>query len=187
MKYFTPSFLIMLFFTAFLGLIYPCLTSIAGHLFFKEKCEGSLIEKGGKIIGSKLIGQPFSSDRYFHPRPSFNNYNGMKSGSSNLAVFSKKFSHIIKEREEKYRKVNGVANEIVPIDAITESSSGLDPHISKENGYLQAERISKARNIPKEEILKLIDRNEEKSEFSLLGKSRINVLLLNIALDELIK
>jgi potassium-transporting ATPase KdpC subunit len=185
MKYLIRSFLIVVLFTALLGFIYPCLTFMVGHLFLKEKTYGSLIKKEGKIVGSKLIAQPFSSAKYFHPRPSFNNYNGMASGSNNLSVFSKKFEVILKEREERYRKVNSIPNEIIPIDAITESSSGLDPHISKKNGYLQAERIGKARNIPKDKIIALIDRFEEKPLFHILGKSRVNVLLLNIALDEL--
>lgn len=187
MKYFIRSSLLMLTFTIVLGLGYPFLTFLSGQLFFKDRARGSLIIKEGVTVGSSLIGQAFAQDKYFQGRPSKNNYDAMNSGSGNLSLSSKKIYEEIKEREEKYRKSNRAENKILPIDAITSSASGLDPHISKKNAILQAERISEAREMPLEAILALIDAHVEKPFLFLLGSERVNVLLLNLALDEIEK
>ena len=187
MKYFVRSFLLMAVFTIVLGIAYPCLTFVAGQLFFKNKANGSLIEKEGKIVGSSLIGQCFSGDKYFHGRPSEKKYDGMNSAGSNLSLSSKKLYERIAKEEENYKKINGITNEILPIDALTESASGLDPHISKKNAYLQAKRISSKRNVPLNEIVALIDSLTQKPLFHFMGNERINVLLLNLALDDLEK
>lgn len=185
MKHIIHSVLVMVVFIVVLGLIYPFFTFLAGQLLFKDKANGSLIHKEGKIIGSSLIGQNFSSAKYFHSRPSANNYNAMKSGSSNFPISYPEFKDKVKEREADYRKTNNVHNKNIPVDAITESASGLDPHISPKNAYLQAERISKQRNIPLTQIKALIDNLTEKPSFFFIGNSRVNVLKLNIALDDL--
>lgn len=188
MKYFIRSSLLMLVFTLVLGLIYPFLILVGGKLFFKEQANGSLIEKDGKIVGSSLIGQAFTEEKYFHPRLSGSNYDAMNSGSSNFSLSSEKFYERIKKMEESYRKENNILpNEFLPIDALTESASGLDPHISKENAYFQAKRVSTSRNIPLQKVLDLIDSKLENPYFYLMGNERVNVLLLNLALDDLQK
>lgn len=185
MRYIVRSFLLMLVFTAVLGIIYPCLIFLAGQIFCKNKANGSFLEREGKIIGSSLIGQAFSSEKYFHSRPSASRYDGMDSESSNLSMSSEKLYARIKKDEEEYRKTNNVPGEILPLDALTESASGLDPHISKKNAYLQAKRISENRNISIKTVIELIDSYLEKPTFYILGNERVNVLLLNIALDEI--
>lgn len=174
----------MITFTIVLGLIYPSITLLIGQLFFRDKASGSLIKKNEKIIGSSLIGQAFASEGYFHSRPSVNDYDAMKSSPSNLGPASKKLFDEIQQREKKYRKNNNTTND-VPIDALTSSGSGLDPHISKKNAYLQAKRISENRRVPIQKIISLIDEHVEKPTLWLLGTERVNVLLLNLALDQL--
>lgn len=188
MKNIIRSLLLMVSFTLTLGIIYPFITYTLGQFFFKNRADGSLIQRNGKVIGSALIGQPFLSDIYFHPRPSACNYDGMNSSSSNYSISSEKFRQETQKNEQNYRKENNLQNAIaLPIDAITESSSGLDPHISKKNAYLQAKRISEKRKVPIQTILDLIDLYIEKPSFHLLGNERVNVLLLNLALDDIKK
>lgn len=187
MNCFIRSTLLMVVFTIALGLIYPFLVFVGGNLFFKNQATGSFIEKDGHIVGSSLIGQAFTLDKYFHSRLSGSNYDAMNSGSSNASISSDKFYERIKKSEESYKKENNLSNEIIPIDALTESASGLDPHISKENAYIQAKRVSRIRNIPQQKVLELIDAKLESPFLNIMGNERVNVLLLNLALDELEK
>lgn len=171
---------------------YPLAVSGVAKIAFAEKANGSLItDKSGVVIGSSLLGQNFSGERYFHPRPSAvgaNGYDAMSSGGSNLGPTSRKLADLIKERVAAYRAINGLAeNQQVPADAVTASGSGLDPHISPANAALQVPRVVKARSVSVDMIKELIAANTDRATFSLLGEDGVNVLKLNLALDSLTK
>ena len=141
----------------------------------------------GKVRGSSLLGQPFTADKYFHPRPSAagNGYDAANSGGSNLGPTSQKLHDAIKERVEAYRKENGLKpNQPVPADAVTASGSGLDPHISLSNAELQAARVAKARGLSEESVRELIKQHTEALIWD-PWRSGVNVLTLNLALDNL--
>lgn len=169
--------------------VYPLLVTAIARTAFKEKADGSLITDGeGKVIGSTLLGQAFTADQYFHPRPSAAGagYDAASSGGSNLGPASQKLNDQITERIALYREKNGLkATDEIPADAVTASASGLDPHISERNARLQAPRIAKARLIGVEKVQSLITKNLEKPDFGIFGESRVNVLRLNQALDSL--
>lgn len=177
-------------FALLLSGIYPLLIYGIGDLFFKEKAHGSLIRDKNthKILGSKWIGQNFQGPAYFHPRPSYagvKGYDGMNSSGSNLGPTSLLLIETIRQRCLDFRKENGITDSIlIPIDAVTASASGLDPHISVENALLQSKRIAEARHLDINIVQNLIEDYTQPKEFGILGQSRVNVLLLNQALDE---
>jgi len=168
--------------------IYPLIVFGIAQAAFHDKANGSLIvEKGGTVRGSKLLGQNFTAEKYFHPRPSAagNGYDAANSSGSNLGPTSQKLNDAIKERIESYRKENGLKdNTPVPADAITASGSGLDPHISVRNAELQASRVAKARNVGMEKILELVRANTDSADLGILGEAGVNVLELNLALGK---
>jgi potassium-transporting ATPase KdpC subunit len=173
--------------TLLFGIIYPlALTGIAGALF-PHKSAGSLILKNGQVIGSELIAQSFTSDRYFHPRPSAagNGYDATSSGGSNLAQSNTKLVQRIQGDIDKLSAEN--PGHPVPIDAVTTSGSGLDPDITPDNAYFQAPRIAKARSLSPQQVHQLIQQHITGRTFGLLGEPRVNVLELNLALDQLSK
>jgi K+-transporting ATPase ATPase C chain len=166
--------------------LYPLIVFGIGQLLFPDKANGSLIVDAGGIRGSRLIGQPFTADKYFHPRPSSagNGYDPTSSGGSNLGPTSQKLRDAIAQNITDYRTQNGLAtNAPVPADAVTGSGSGLDPHISLENAQLQAERVAKARSLKPELVRGLIQQNTDPADFGILGDPGVNVLRLNLALD----
>jgi K+-transporting ATPase ATPase C chain len=139
------------------------------------------------VRGSKLLGQNFTAEKYFHPRPSAagNGYDAANSSGSNLGPTSQKLNDAIKERVEAYRKENGLKEtDMVPADAVTASGSGLDPHISLRNAELQTARVAKARNLSEDKVRALIQQNTDGADLGILGDAGVNVLKLNIALDE---
>jgi K+-transporting ATPase ATPase C chain len=169
---------------------YPLVITGISRMAFKDKADGSLIkDASGKIIGSELIGQNFTGEKYFHPRPSAagtNGYDATSSSGSNLGPTSQKLADQIKDRVAAYRTTNGLAtDQAVPADAVTASGSGLDPHISPANADLQAARVAKARNLPVEKVRELIRIHTDSPDFGILGDPRVHVLKLNLALDEL--
>ena len=169
---------------------YPLAVTGIAKLAFPSKADGSLIvDKHGVIIGSSLLGQNFSGDGYFHPRPSAagtTGYDATSSGGSNLGPTSRKLADSIKERVAAYRTSNGLtANQQVPADAVTASGSGLDPHISPDNAALQVARVAKARALPPEKVTALVASNTDRAAFGILGVDGVNVLKLNLALDGL--
>ncbi|MEO8615570.1 MAG: K(+)-transporting ATPase subunit C [Luteolibacter sp.] len=169
---------------------YPLAVTGIAKVAFLDKANGSLIEdKNGTIIGSSLLGQNFSGENYFHPRPSAagaNGYDAASSGGSNLGPTSQKLADQLKERIAAYRTSNGLAeNQAVPADAVTASASGLDPHISSSNAKIQSARVGKARGMTPEKIKDLILANIDKAGFGILGEDGVNVLKLNLALDGL--
>jgi potassium-transporting ATPase KdpC subunit len=173
--------------TLLFGIGYPLLvTGIAGTMF-PQKAAGSLILKNGQVIGSQLIAQSFTSDRYFHPRPSAagNGYDPTSSGGSNLAQSNAKLVQRIQGDIDKLDAQN--PGHPVPIDAVTTSGSGLDPDITPDNAYFQAPRIATARGLTKAQVNGLIQQHTAGRTLGLLGEPRVNVLELNLALDNLSK
>lgn len=177
--------------TVVLGVIYPLGMTGVAQVIFPEQANGSLIYKQGNLVGSKLIGQNFSSDGYFHGRPSAagdDGYDAASSAGSNLGPTSKKLLSSIAERAEQIRLENGLAeNAIVPSDLVTASGSGLDPHITADAAQIQVQRVAKARNLTEEQTLALIEKNTENPQIVFLGEKRVNVLSLNLALDDVTK
>ncbi|AUG55289.1 potassium-transporting ATPase subunit KdpC [Thalassospira marina] len=171
--------------TVITGVAYPLAMTGIGQGLFAEEANGSLIKKDGVVVGSRLIGQKFESDRYFHPRPSYagDGYEGDNSGGSNLGATSKELVSGIKARSLDLSAKNG--NRPVPIDLLTASGSGLDPDISPESARFQMERVAKARNMPLNDLEELVAAHIEERTFGLIGEPRVNVLMLNLALDEI--
>ena len=169
--------------------IYPVVVWGIAQLGFPRQANGSLINPNGRIIGSSLIGQPFSGERYFHPRPSAagsDGYDATSSGGSNLGPLSQKLMDQVKERISAYRVENHIPDGVpIPADAVTTSGSGLDPHISVKNAELQAARIASARGISVDAVRKEISRSTQGPDLGFLGEARVNVLKLNLALDAL--
>ena len=167
--------------------IYPLIVYGAGQLFFPNKANGSLIEgKDRRLVGSELLGQAFSGDKYFHPRPSAAGagYDAANSSGTNLGPTSQKLMDSVKAAVEQYRKENNLtADVLVPADAVTSSGSGLDPHISVKNADLQVPRVAKARGLGEDNVRDLVKQNTEGPQFGILGDPGVNVLKLNLALD----
>lgn len=166
--------------------IYPLTVWLLAQSLFPSKANGSLIVQNGKTIGSTLLSQGFTDPKYFHPRPSAagDGYDAIRSGGSNLGPTSKKLINTLRKRVEEYRKENNLAPDVlVPADAVTASASGLDPHISMKNALLQAPRVARIRGLSKEVVLKEINIHTEGRYVGILGEPRVNVLLLNLALN----
>src|SRR5262245_6717239 len=169
--------------------IYPLVVFGIAQVVFPDKANGSLIvDKNGTVRGSRLLGQNFSGETYFHPRPSAagTGYDAANSSGSNLGPTSQKLNDAIRERIEAYRKENGLKEtDPVPADAVTSSGSGLDPHISPRSAEFQSARVAKARGLPVEEIRSLIRKSTDGPQLGFLGESGVNVLKVNLALDSL--
>jgi potassium-transporting ATPase KdpC subunit len=167
--------------------IYPLVVFGIGQALFRGQANGSLIiGKDGIVRGSKLLGQGFTTEKYFHPRPSAagNGYDAANSSGSNLGPTSQKLKDAIQDRIEAYRKENGLKeNEPVPADAVTASGSGLDPHISLHNADIQVARVAKARGLDEEKLRKLMAQHTDDRNLGVLGEPGVNVLTLNYALD----
>jgi K+-transporting ATPase ATPase C chain len=167
--------------------LYPLIVFGIAQVVFREQANGSLItDKDGTVRGSKLLGQGFTADKYFHPRPSAagNGYDAANSSGSNFGPTSQKLYDAIKDRVTTYRKENGLKDtDPVPADAVTASGSGLDPHISARNAELQAPRVARERGRSLEAVRELVRRYTELPDLGVLGEPRVNVLLLNLALD----
>jgi potassium-transporting ATPase KdpC subunit len=168
--------------------VYPLLVFGLGQVLFHDQANGSLLaDANGTVRGSRLLGQQFTADKYFHSRPSSagNGYDASNSGGSNLGPTSQKLRDSIAQNVADYRTQNGLAtNAPVPADAVTGSGSGLDPHISPENAELQVPRVAKARGLSPEAVRQLIRQNTEGPDWGVLGEPGVNVLTLNLALDQ---
>ena len=183
-----PAFLATVVFTIICGVAYPMLSLAIGQTAFGDKADGSLIRRNGVVVGSKMIGQSFADVKYFHSRPSAAGagYDGSASSGSNLGPLNADLLNTVEERAVAYRLENGLAADaLVPVDAVTASGSGLDPHISLANARLQIARVTTARRLDTAVVEKLVNGYTDGRQLGVLGEPGVNVVELNIALDDL--
>jgi potassium-transporting ATPase KdpC subunit len=181
-----PALLGFLVLTLITGVAYPAVMLGVGRLFFFDQAHGSLVSRGGVVVGSSLIGQAFARPEYFQPRPSAagGGYDATQSSGTNLAPANPKLIAQVRQAAAAYRGRNGLASDApVPIDAVTSSGSGLDPDISPENAALQIPRIAKARGVAAAVVRQLVAANTQGPDLGFIGAPRVSVLRLNLALD----
>jgi K+-transporting ATPase ATPase C chain len=192
-----PAIVVLVALTLITGLVYPLAMTGIAKVVFSRQAEGSLIERDGKVVGSALIGQEFTSDKYFHGRPSATTapdpadpsksvavpYNAANSGGSNLGPSNKALIDRVQGDLDSLKKKNPSA--AVPADLVTTSGSGLDPDISPEAAYFQVPRVAKTRNLAEDKLRQLVSEHVQERFLGVLGEPRVNVLLLNLALDRL--
>lgn len=172
------------------GLIYPGVVTGLAQVLFPRQANGSLVTLNGRVVGSALIGQPFTKPEYFHPRPSAagNGYDPLASGGTNKGPTDRKLADtLIAQAVDSVVKNDGAVRGRIPSDMVTSSGSGLDPHISPANAYLQVARVARARGADSARVRALLDAHVEARQFGFFGEPRVNVLLLNIALDSAFK
>ncbi len=180
-----PAVALTIVLTVLVGIIYPFIVTGLSGFLFRGKAHGSLIERNGKVVGSRLVGQPFKAPRYFHSRPSAagSGYDATASGGTNLGPTSKQlFEEQVRDRSKQLRTEN--SDLAIPIDLITSSGSGLDPHISPAAAKFQIPRVARERKMSEDEVRRLVRKHTEGRQFGILGEHRVNVLELNLALDE---
>ena len=185
------SLKILLFFTLLTGIVYPLIIFVIGQVVYNNKANGSLINEGGIVVGSRLLGQKFTGNKYFWSRPSSIDYNPMPSGGSNLSLTSKVLVQQYDDNRAAFMKANLLKDTLdVPSEMLFASASGVDPDISKESAYVQVKRISDARKFNqalRTRLYKLIDSQLKSRQLGLFGEEVVNVLELNLKLDEMSK
>ena len=185
LRHIYPAVALTIVLTVLVGIIYPFVMTGLSELLFKEKARGSLIEREGKVIGSRLIGQPFKGPGYFHSRPSAagSGYDATASGGTNLGPTSKQlFEERVKGRAKQLHAES--PNVQIPVDLVTSSGSGLDAHISPAAAEFQIPRVARERRMSEDEVRRFAHKHTEGRQFGVLGEPRVNVLELNLALDE---
>ena len=183
-----PAILLTFVLILLTGFIYPGIVTGLAQVLFPRQANGSMIESHGQLVGSELIGQGFSSPRYFHPRPSAagSGYVGDSSGGTNKGPTDKKLADtLIAQAIDSAVKNDGAIKGQIPADMVTSSASGLDPHISPANAAQQVARVAKARGMSEDRVRQIVAAHTEGRQFGFLGEQRVNVLLLNLALDSL--
>jgi potassium-transporting ATPase KdpC subunit len=186
---FLPALRVLLVLTVLTGIIYPLTMTLIAGVIFPAQANGSLITRNGQVIGSALIGQKFDEARYFWPRPSAIDYNPLPSGGSNQGPTSAVLQSAVKDRAAAVRQANNLAADaVIPTDLLFASGSGLDPHISPAAARLQIDRVAAARGFTaaqSEQLTTLVEKSIEGPQLVVLGEPRVNVLLLNLAVDQI--
>lgn len=181
-----PALVLFLIMTILLGVLYPLVVTAIAQAAFPAQANGSMVMNGNTITGSALLGQANTDSRYFWPRPSATDYNPLPSGASNQGPTSSVLAEQVRQRAFDFQVANGLqASVAVPADMLFASGSGLDPHISPDAARLQIQRVAQARGLEAAKIAQLVESQTEPPQLGLLGRPRINVLLLNMALDRL--
>jgi len=186
LRSFQTSLVLLLVLTAITGVIYPLLITAAAQIFFPSLANGSLIERHGNTVGSELIGQPFNEPRYFKGRPSATTafpYNASASSGSNQGPLNPALLEAVRQRVRDLKAVDSLNTQPVPVDLVTSSGSGLDPHISVMAALFQVTRVAHARGLSEDRVRALVQQHTEGRQFGVLGEPRVNVLLLNMDLD----
>jgi len=181
-----PALRMLVVLTALTGLVYPLVMTGIAQIAFPKAANGSLIVINGKTLGSTLIGQPFDDPKYFWSRPSATSpqpYNGASSGASNQGARNPALADAVKDRIKALRDADPDNKAPVPVDLVTASGSGLDPHLSVAAAEYQIGRVAKARSLPEQQVRSLVSENTDARTFGILGEPRVNVLALNLALD----
>ena len=181
-----PALLVFVTFTVLVGIVYPLAIMGVAQVGFSAQANGSLVKRDGIVVGSGLIGQSFTAAKYFHPRPSAagDGYDGTSSGASNLGPSNPDLVKDVRARIIAYRHENGLApGTPVPVEAVTSSGSGLDPHISPADARIQAVRVARERDLPLASVLALVKEHTDGRTLGFLGEPGVNVLELNLALD----
>ncbi len=183
-----PAVLLFVVFSVLTGLVYPLFITGVVQVAMPDRAGGSLIVVDGKVVGSELIGQMFTDPGYFHSRPSAVGYSANSSGASNLGPSSSKLMEQVSQRIAEVRSENDLPPDAsVPADLVLASGSGLDPHISPDAALIQVKRVAKARGMPEEDVMALVQGLVEPAQFGVLEQNRVNVLKLNLALDGMTK
>lgn len=189
-KHIKPAILMLLFFTVLTGIIYPLAVTFCAQIVFPSQANGSLLGSNGQMLGSELIGQAFNRPEYFWGRPSATSpvpYNGGASGGSNQGPGNPALLDSVKARIKALRNADPENLEAIPVDLVTASASGLDPHISPAAAAYQINRIARARHLSPESVRELVERYTQARQWGILGEPRVNVLKLNLALDQRLK
>jgi K+-transporting ATPase ATPase C chain len=185
--HFRPAIVSLLLFTVVTGVAYPLLVTGIAQLLFPDQANGSLIEVDGRAVGSALIGQPFSDPKYFWTRPSATGpypYNAAASSGSNQGPLNPALHEAVAGRIKALQEADPDNKQPIPVDLVTASGSGLDPHISPAAAAYQMARVAKARGMTPEQVRMLVEQHTQGRQLGLLGEPRVNVLLLNLALDQ---
>jgi len=190
LKELKPALLMLLVLTLLTGVAYPLLVTVVAQAVFPHQANGSLIERDGKVVGSELVGQPFSDPKYFWTRPSATGpmpYNAGASSGSNQGPLNPALADAVKARIEALKAADSGNTARIPVDLVTASGSGLDPHISPAAAEYQTDRVARARGLSADTVRTLLAKHTESRQLGVLGEPRVNALTLNLALDRLAK
>jgi potassium-transporting ATPase KdpC subunit len=184
-KHLITALLMTVVMTVLLGLIYPLVITGLAQVLFRDKANGQLVSRNGEVIGSRIIAQPFTSAKYFHPRPSAagNGYDAANSGGTNLAATNQKLIDRVRADAASLQKEN--PGQPIPVDLLTTSASGLDPEISPAAAEFQVPRVARERGLAESAVRDLVRKHTQQRDLGLFGEPRVNVLELNLALDEI--